>query len=257
MLKTYLATQMSWNFPLLFFLISLSIFYSFICMLLRKKTIPPIQPILFFTGIILLFTLVGSPLLSISYLSFSLHMIQMSIIFFIVPPLLLLGIPKVEMNSNRFTKMIHTLYLRPLYALIAFAILFLLYHFPIIFTFLSQDSFWQKTYLLVLFILAIFMWAPIATNWRKKDTMNQQKFKKLSSLLIMPACVFFMISALMQNMNNSYMSDIAAVICFPADYFQILPSPFNTKYDQMASGIFMISIHKLGIVVTSKLHDYV
>ncbi|WP_369293410.1 cytochrome c oxidase assembly protein, partial [Alkalihalophilus pseudofirmus] len=51
------------------------------------------QPFLFFSSLILFYLTTGSPFAALSHLTFSSHMVQMSILFFIFPPLFLLGIP--------------------------------------------------------------------------------------------------------------------------------------------------------------------
>ena len=121
--------------------------------------------------------------------------------------------------------------------------------------FISQHDFIQKIYLSTLFILAFIMWSPIALKRNEFSYNKKRQYSKLSSLLIMPACLIFIVSALLQGMDNPFMSNLAAHLCLPSESLQILPPPFNTKYDQMISGVLMISIHQLGIVTTKKFND--
>lgn len=254
LLSIYLATQASWNFPLFIVLSLILVFYLFLNKIHKKANTTTFQKILFISGIIMLYLMIGSPLLSLSYLSFSFHMIQMSIVFFIVPPLILLGLPTFSLK-HKFLLLLKKCTMKPLLALIIFAILFLFYHVPFVLTIVNKTEIVKNIYLLVLFILAFMMWSPIASHKNTTKT-DQRRFSKLSSYLIMPACLFFIMSALLQTMNNPFMTDLAVHLCLPVNYsIQFLPFPFNTKYDQIMSGILMISIHKLGIVGTLKVHD--
>lgn len=254
LLRAYLATQMSWNIPLFIVLSLLAISYLFFVKTDQTSIFEPFQKILFISGTTLLYLMIGSPLLSLSYLSFSLHMVQMSIVFFIVPPLILLGIHNIPFAKYKLLLRLKTVF-RPKLALIMFATLFLLYHLPFMLSFISQHDFIQKLYLSTLFILAFIMWSPIALKRNEFSYNKKRQYSKLSSLLIMPACLIFIVSALLQGMDNPFMSNLAAHLCLPSESLQILPPPFNTKYDQMISGVLMISIHQLGIVTTKKFND--
>lgn len=123
----WLAGQSLWNIPLLAALICIAGLYLLLYKYVMKVKIYHQQPLLFFCSLLLLYVTIGSPLASISHLSFSFHMIQMSILFFIIPPLLLLGIPKqlwLQIRGLRWLKGIS-----PFAALCAFAVLFFIYHF--------------------------------------------------------------------------------------------------------------------------------
>ena len=66
-------------------------FFSYsLCLFLSAQK----KAILFFLSLALLFLIIGTPLAALSHLSFSLHMLQMSLLYFIIPPLILAGIPE-------------------------------------------------------------------------------------------------------------------------------------------------------------------
>src|SRR5699024_11591334 len=75
----------SWNLPILALLLFVVFIYVGIC----KKDTPFVHPILFCLSLLILYVLIGSPYVSIVELSFSLHMIQMGLLYFIIPPLLI------------------------------------------------------------------------------------------------------------------------------------------------------------------------
>lgn len=82
-----------WNIPLLIGLAVFSMVYLYFLKLLPDSTAFRKQTLFFFFTLAILYFCIGSPFTQFSQLSFSLHMVQMSILYFIVPPLLLLGIP--------------------------------------------------------------------------------------------------------------------------------------------------------------------
>ncbi|WP_406603749.1 cytochrome c oxidase assembly protein [Neobacillus rhizosphaerae] len=136
------------------------------------------QPLLFLLSLALLILTTGSPLATLSHLSFSLHMIQMSILFFIIPPLLLLGTP--ELVFQRFVKipLIHNMKIlcyRPLISLCIFAILFFMYHIPFILTIFSENPTIHNGYLLLLFFLSFSIWRPIVKPISNIRVLNKQK----------------------------------------------------------------------------------
>lgn len=259
MITALLADQLTWNIPLLVLTILLTSMY----ILYVKRNPSPntkfVQPILFLIGIWLLYFIIGSPLLALSYLSFSLHMIQMSFLFFIIPPLILLGIPESfyeKVEASPLKKKMNAMILTPKLALISFAVLFLLYHLPNVLSVITDYPGLQKTYVILLFLLSFRMVWPIASpNPRDRFlTDKRKKYLWQSSMYIMPACMIFIISALLGSMNNPFLGEVATHLCLPADRtIQVLPAPFNTKYDQMLAGVFMIGLHKIGLMVTCKL----
>ncbi len=255
LITALLGDHLTWNVPLFVFTICLTVIYF----MNIKRKIKPLQPILFLIGIWLLYIVIGSPLLTISYLSFSFHMIQMSFLFFIVPPLILLGIP-----TNIYEKIVAIPYfkkvrkglLTPKAALIIFAILFLLYHLPFLLTMISEYPGLQKTYLTILFILAFRMGWPLASPNPAQRLLATKRKKYLlqSSIYIMPACMMFILSALLAEMGNPFLGQMTAHLCLPAgSTMNVLPAPFNTKYDQMLAGVFMMGLHKASLMITSKL----
>ncbi|MEI3612825.1 cytochrome c oxidase assembly protein [Pseudogracilibacillus sp. SO30301A] len=262
MITALLAEQLIWDIPHLVFTMMITCSYILYVKHNPPPSIKPLQPILFLVGIWLLYVMIGSPLLAFSYLSFSFHMIQMSFLFFIIPPLILLGIPE------RLYKKMEAFYLKwkmpaiiePKIALISFAILFLLYHLPNILSILTDYPILQKTYVILLFLLSFRMVWPIASPNPRDRFLTEKRKKYLwqSSVYIMPACMVFIISALFGSMNNPFLGEVAAHLCLPADRtIQVLPAPFNTKYDQMLAGFFMIGLHKIGLVVTCRLEKNV
>src|SRR5699024_8364595 len=135
----------------------------------------------------------------------------------------------------------------PKTALVIFATLFFLYHLPFLLQIITEYPLVQKAYLILLFMLTVNMWWPIASPNPKQRVRASERKKYLleSSWYIMPACLMFIISALFDGMNNPFLSEAATNLCLPADTtIDILPPPFNTKYDQVIAGVSMLGLHK-------------
>lgn len=254
--RALLAGQLEWNMPLLIFIMGIAILNVLFIKRLsyEKKTY---QLSIFLIALSLFYIVVGSPLSTISHLSFSLHMIQMSILYFFVPPLLLLGIPK---NLTSVLNRKSSVFFLSFTALVVFSLLFLTYHFPPMLTIFSQNPFIHNAYTLLLFLLSLLMWHPIASIDPEPHFNIEQKrrYATWNSILIMPACLFFIVYAFMDGMNNPFHSQLTAYLCLPPQSsYEILPSPFNTKLDQILAGLIMLGLHKFSIIMTFHLEKIV
>ncbi|WP_057760734.1 cytochrome c oxidase assembly protein [Cytobacillus praedii] len=251
--------QFMWNIPLLVSFLAIAILYSLMVHHLTEIKMYHKQPLYFFFSIGLLYLTIGSPLTTISHLSFSLHMIQMSILYFVIPPMLLLAIPGNLFNRIKKFTIIDKLSkwtLSPRVALIVFSILFFMYHLPFLLKIFSLDSYIHNGYMLLLFLLSLYMWWPLVSPDPKKRFSERRKkrYVVLSGVLLMPACLFFIFSAFIDGINNPFLAQITAHLCIPSQSisFNILPPPFNTKYDQVMAGFIMFGMHKIALRVSSQ-----
>jgi putative membrane protein len=249
-----LQGQLVWNTPLLAGIVCLAILYAFLLHLVMNIKMYRKQASLFFLGLGLLYVTIGSPLSSISHLSFSLHMIQMSILYFIIPPIILLGIPSHVFNQVFKLPKIKWKIVQSKIPLYSFAVLFLIYHFPIVLNFLSQNANLQNGYLILLFILSFGMWWPIVSPDPKQRLSkgHMKRYVFLSGLVLMPACMLFILTAFIDGGNNPFLHQITAQLCISPESssLSILPPPFNTTFDQVMAGILMLGLHKFGLIMT-------
>ncbi|WP_312473368.1 cytochrome c oxidase assembly protein [Neobacillus sp.] len=248
--------EVLWNIPILVVVILVAILYMIFIKRYSELTVLNKQPLLFLLSLALLILTTGSPLATLSHLSFSLHMIQMSILFFIIPPLLLLGTP--ELVFQRFVKitLIHNMKIlcyRPLISLCIFALLFFMYHIPFILTIFSENPTIHNGYLLLLFFLSFSIWRPIVKPISTIRVLNKQKkrYAVLSGILLMPACLFIILQALITGGNNPFLTQITSSLCLPvhSSTFTLLPPPFNTRLDQAIAGILMLGLHKFALIL--------
>lgn len=256
-LELLLGIQLTWNLSMLLFLVCIMCLY--VLLLQRAKIgLANLRALLFLLGLLLFYIVAGSPFATISYLSFSLHMITMSILYFIVPPLILFGIPDLPKATEvAWLNWMKKLHLHPKAALYTFALLFLLYHMPFVLTFLLTTPLLQKSYLITLFVLAFGMWWPIAspdTN-RRLDKRDMKRYAMTSGYVLLPACLFFILAALVGGIENPLFAQLTVHLCLPDSLSTVtlLPPPFNTKYDHFMSGIIMMGLHKSGLVMALAL----
>jgi putative membrane protein len=144
------------------------------------------------------------------------------------------------------------LFCSPLFALFAFAILFFIYHLQMTLQMFSQYPLIHTGYMLLLFYLSFLMWWPLLSPQYKRK--KNYAFK--SSLLIMPACFYFIIAGVLGGISGLPLhTELNATLCLPSDYTpaDLLPFPFNSRMDQLMAGILMMGMHKLGQSIT--LHD--
>ena len=265
---TLLLGEATWNIPLLWLIVGIVCLYGY-GLFWHMKTSNEMkdrtwkrqfytQSAYFLLGMGLLYFLYGSPILAISNLSFSFHMIHMSIFLFIVPPLLLLGIPFLLYHpivNTPLVKKIGKLF-PPIYSLYGFAFLLFIYHFPPIIGSISQYPFIQNGYMIGLFLLSLRSWWPIISpdGVARLSKKNMKKYAFKSVLLVTPACLFFIVSAWLEGASNPLLAELSEHVCLPPESStSILPAPFHTKYDQVAAGLFMMGLHKIALTVGCKL----
>lgn len=194
-----------WNLLLLLILILLSGWYIYITGQGSKKwgntyTVNRLKKIFFLFGVLLFFVAKGTPLNQLGHSLFLVHMIQQSIIYLAVPPLILVGLPswlvsrifKIGLLRNGvyfFTK--------PLIALILFNVLFSFYHIPFIFDAVMSNMLWMNLSIILLLPTAFLMWWPVLSPI--KDGKELKPLHKIAyifgmGILLTPACALIIFS---------------------------------------------------------------
>lgn len=247
----FIQETTSWNLSILTWFLSI----LFVYVLLFKDSTSFIHPFLFLIGLVLLYLLTGSPYVSILGLSFSLHMIQMGLLYFIIPPLLIGGIPP-DMYQRLLPQLRRTRFLISRLILYVFATLLFLYHIPFMMNLLLPHPQILLTYKTFLFFLACGMWWPIITTIprRRKEKKQLSQYTFLCSLLITPSCLFFIVTAFTDANSPAFFTQFSAYLCVPTSHTHaLLPTFFQSKTDQWLAGVCMFMIHSSGIYVTNQL----
>ncbi|WP_160722613.1 cytochrome c oxidase assembly protein [Bacillus sp. USDA818B3_A] len=241
-----LEGQLVWNFPLLSGLVCIGVIYILVIRSsYRQMRFHSKQPFLFFLSLLLLYITIGTPLSVINHVSFSFHMIQMSLLFFVIPPLFILGLPETYSHS------IKALNMPSMAALITFAVLLFLYHLPAVLTYLSLHSMIHSSYLLLLMFLSFLIWGRIVMEQNKQ-------FAFLSGLVLMPACGLLIVNGLFGSTANPLLSKIMTTLCLtPSSLNSLHPALLNTRVDLILAGGMMIFIHKSALLFTTHLKSKV
>lgn len=264
MLSFYMLVSGEWNMPFLISLIIIAFLYGGILKRFTKIKIHHRQPIIFFLGLAFVYVTMGSPLSTISHLSFSFHMIFMSIHYFIIPPFLLLGIPNhlfQQIQKYASVRKISRFLIPPKAALYAFAILFFMYHLQFVLDVFSQHPHIHTGYLSALLLLSFSMWWPIISPDPKHQfgKTGKKSYAFMSGLLLMPACSFFILNGLVGEMGNLPLhSQLSVTLCLPSNDYPADLLPY--RIDQIAAGIVMLLLHKIGLMISihhgNKIHEH-
>lgn len=125
---------------------------------------------------------------------FSSHMLQMSLIYLVFPPLFYLGLPHWLIKSIIEIKWIKPWLYRithPLISVIVFNALFSFYHIPTIFNYIMEVHFLHLIYHWVLMLTAFQMWFPIFVKdpkWSRLNGLQKMVYMFANGVLLTPAC---------------------------------------------------------------------
>lgn len=259
----FLEQFLVWNIPFLVGYLLVGLLYVYLFRRFRRSDSASKEPLFFFLALISLYAVTGSPLAAVSHLTFSLHMLQMSLLYFIIPPLLLLGIPgrlyrrirelrvwPISSNMRRF--------FLPKVSLLMFGALFLLYHLPFVLDLMAQYPLFQNFYSVMLFLLAVSMWLPIVSpdSNERLPWQEMKRYAWMSGVVIMPACVVFIANAFFGGVTNPFGSQYIMQLCTPVQNNSVngmLPYPFHSEYEQAFAGVLMLGVHKASILMSCRL----
>jgi|SRR5690625_1566639 len=256
-----------WSPYFLTFILVLSIAYFLITGPIRHrfgKDLPTptiMQQFFFYSGMLLLYVVKGSPVDLLSHIMMSAHMTQMAILYFVIPIFLIRGLPEWALRSFvtlPVIKPIFKLATQPIIALAVFNCLFAMYHIPMIFDFTKSYQSVHIVVTLFLFITAIFMWWPIVNPLKEYNTL--QPLLKMGYLLgsvfiVAIACALIIFAS--KPLFEAYSSQGAWVqslsLCVPSDVLNGLSgelsgpemfSPLDAKEDQQLGGVIMMYLQE-------------
>ncbi|MFD2370510.1 cytochrome c oxidase assembly protein [Brevibacillus sp. GCM10020057] len=154
------------------------------------------QKSLFVLALLLFYAAQGSP---VNYFGhhylFSFHMLQQAILYFAIPPLVLLALPEwllEKIFQPKWLKFLLRIMTQPVVASLLFNALFSFYHVPFIFDAVALHHGWMTAYHVVLLLTAFSMWWPIVSplSDSKKQLAGLKKLAYIfaNGVLITPAC---------------------------------------------------------------------
>lgn len=214
----------------------------------------------FISGMLLLYFVKGGPIDLLGHIVFSAHMFEMAIMYMVVPPLLLLGLPNwlfQYITSFRFIRMMLRIWANPIVALFVFNGLFSMYHLPIVFDAVKQSQIGHSVVLIVLFFAAMMLWWQIFNPLPGYQTLSDiQKIGYMfaNGMLLTPACalIIFANEPLFATYTDPSAWMKAMELCVPAgtlsnlnitgpDFLHWIP----VLEDQKTGGIIMKIIQEI------------
>ncbi|GIO22326.1 cytochrome c oxidase assembly factor CtaG [Oceanobacillus sp. J11TS1] len=214
------------------------------------------QQVSFYTALLCLYLVKGSPIDLLSHITLTAHMIQMAIFLLVVPILMIKGIPEWiwrKVIEQPIIKPIVRIGTRPLVSLLLFNGLFSIYHIPSFFEFAKSSSVLHFFVHGLLFIAAFFMWFPLISPLKEFDRLQpllKIGYIFVNSVLITPACVLIIFApeALYTTYTQGGAWIQALSLCVPTDVLQGLTpgltgpemfTPISILEDQQLGGIVM------------------
>lgn len=262
-----------WSPYFFLFLISVAIIYFIITGPKRhlfgnvpKPTLK--QQFMFYFAIVLIYLVKGSPIDLMSHIMMTAHMIQMSILFFVVPIFIIRGLPNWLLETIidlPIVKPIFRIFTHPIIALAIFNSFFTLYHLPVIFDFSKNSQLIHAAINIFLFITVIFMWWPIITPLKAHNKMNpllKMAYLIASMFIVSIACVLMIFAS--KPLYVTYTSEGAWMqalsLCVPTSVLTGISShlsgaemfsPLTAQEDQQLGGIVMMFLQQIfyGIVI--------
>ncbi len=159
------------------------------------------KKVAFLSGLLLFYLAQGSPInyYGHQYL-FSLHMVQQSFLYLVVPPLLLVGTPAwllARIFPAGWPRKLLSFFTNPLIGALSFNLLFSFYHLPFIFDEISLLPTAMSIYHAVLLVAAFMMWWPIVSPLSQETQLSDLRkiaYIFANSVLITPACALIIFS---------------------------------------------------------------
>lgn len=226
----------------------------------ESSPVPLKQQILFVLGVLFLYISKGSPIDLLGHIMFSAHMSQMAVLYLVVPPLLILGIPDWFWKAMLYRKIIKPVikvFTKPIVALIFFNGVFSLYHVPLVFDFVKTDPLYHSIMTTLIFFGAMCMWWPLLTtlpDWKSLSGIKKVGYIFADGVLLTPACALIIFAKVPLYLTYSEPQAWLTVLqlCVPADMLSGLnltgPEMFNTLplvEDQQLGGVLMKIIQEI------------
>lgn len=244
-----------WSPYLAAFIIFITVVYFLLAKRLSKnQTADRRQNILFLAAMFLFYVTMGSPLDLLSHIVFSAHMLQMAILYLLIPPLFILGISEAVWEKVMRLPVIRILFRffsRPLIPLLLFNALFSLYHLPFLFDAAKTNEAYHFTAVALIFVASFYMWWPLVNTIENKKQLSglmKLGYIMANGILLTPACALIMFSEapLYHTYTDSEAWIDALKLCVPSDMLQSIslggPEMFNTLpplEDQQLGAIVM------------------
>ena len=257
--------QALWSPYLIGVLIFLTAVYFLVTVVWRKdfKVSEPLkrsEAIYFVLAMILIYVIKGSPIDLMSHIMFTYHMVQMAFLLLLIPMLIIKGIPwwvwKVVVEAPVVRKLFK-IFAQPIVAIFVFALMFSLYHIPLVFDKIKLDETLHGLFTFILFLSAFFMNWPLVHNVKGQPQMKglyKIGYIIANAIVITPACALIIFNP--EPMYATYTDGQtwlkAMELCVPTSTLSSLslsgPEIFNNLSpirDQQLGGVLMKIIQEI------------
>lgn len=232
-----------WSPVLLLVLIIIGYVYSRLVAKGNKPSADPEEVTLgqkssFYTGLALFYIGQGSPINYIGHhYLFSMHMLQQTIVYLIVPIFIWSGLPASLIRpllKITAVRALFSFFTRPLIALFLFNMLFSIYHMPFIMDGLMKNELLLLGYHTVLLVSAFIMWFPVFCPIPELNRLSE--LKKIAyifgnGVLLTPACALIIFA-------ESVIYDMYRDVVVPFPHL----SPLD---DQQLGGVIMKIVQEI------------
>lgn len=150
----------------------------------------------FASGLLVYWAAEGTPLAYYGHADlFSAHMLQQSMLYLMLPPLIYMGLPewlvRAVLGGKWARRLLYPL-TQPLVAILGFNLIFSFYHIPMIFNYIFYESLWIHTgYHLIILMSAFLMWFPVfcpLPEWNRLSDLQRMAYIFANGVLLTPAC---------------------------------------------------------------------
>lgn len=247
------------------FILSLGILYYLLTGPLRNKfgnnDIPTVwQQVMFYSGLVLLYVVKGSPLDLLGHIMFTAHMAQMAVYYLIFPILMIKGIPSWiwrKVYDTPVVKSVLNILTKPLVALLLFNGLFSFYHIPTIFDFTKTSVVAHAIVTTIILITSFFVWLSVFSPIPELDKLTpllKIGYIFANGVLITPACglIIFAPTPLYSTYSDPNAWAQALSLCVPGGVLNGLSlggpqifSPITILHDQQLGGIVMKIVQEI------------
>lgn len=257
--------QALWSPYLIGVIIFLTVVYFLVTIAWRKdfKVNEPLkksEAVSFISAMVLLYIIKGSPIDLMSHIMFTYHMVQMAFLLLLLPHLIIKGIPwwiwKVVIEAP-VVKQIFKIFTNPVVAVLGFALVFSVYHLPIVLDTVKLSDTLHGLITLILFLSAFFMYWPLVQKIEGQPQMKSLYkigYIIANAIVITPACglIIFASDPLYATYTDGEMWLKAMELCVPAATLSGLslsgPELFSNLTplgDQQLGGVLMKIIQEV------------
>lgn len=244
-----------WN-PLLLLLLG-AVYIAYIWVMrrmpsTRSEGIPMKKKIVFLSGLLVTYFALAGPIAVLANnLLLSAHMLQQSMMYIVMPPLVLLAMP-IEFYQFLNDRVFNVKWLRilkfPLFHLLLFNMLWSFYHIPLIYEYILEHVLLLEVLHVVINTSAFLMWIHVLAPEgliNRMSYMMKIGYMFANGVLITPACALIIFSG-----------SVIYPSIYEAPTLSILPTPLD---DQQLGGIIMKIVQEVAysIVIGSVFYKWV